>query len=327
MNLNGSEYYYIYNAQSDVIALFGGQENAVVVEYTYDAWGKPLGVTGLLSASVGVKNPYRYRGYRYDEETGLYYLQSRYYNPRMGRFINADGLILDGSTLLEINLFAYCVGNPMLYYDPTGKAIAYAGETGGGVTAGMVLYATEKLIKATPLPKSSGSSNSITRSIKTPNPIGSATLTGTLTSPYVDYQYRLTDTIKGGNLDNNQGWIGGNVKASIINGIGESIQVFGPVTKYDKIVVDIGVGSVQAGLTYNNQGFGAGAGAALSGFSARLVQGVSIAGWSVEYGTSAKIPSAGGQAVFGPANAGKVLQPLFNPGWNWGIEFRIIPPQ
>jgi RHS repeat-associated protein len=101
--------------------LLGGQENAVVVEYTYDAWGKPLGVTGLLSASVGVKNPYRYRGYRYDEETGLYYLQSRYYNPRVGRFINADGLILDGSTLLEMNLFAYCVGNPMTYYDPNGK--------------------------------------------------------------------------------------------------------------------------------------------------------------------------------------------------------------
>jgi RHS repeat-associated protein len=94
----------------------------VVVEYTYDAWGKPLSVTGLLAASVGVKNPYRYRGYRYDEETGLYYLQSRYYNPRVGRFLNADGVILGGGSLLEMNLFAYCAGNPVLLIDPTGRA-------------------------------------------------------------------------------------------------------------------------------------------------------------------------------------------------------------
>jgi YD repeat-containing protein len=75
MNLNGTEYYYMKDAQGDIIGLFD-RTGAVVVEYTYDAWGNILSTTGSLASAVGVKNPYRYRGYRYDAETGLYYLQS-----------------------------------------------------------------------------------------------------------------------------------------------------------------------------------------------------------------------------------------------------------
>ncbi|MEG0775795.1 RHS repeat-associated core domain-containing protein, partial [Clostridium sp.] len=69
---------------------------------------------------VGVKNPYRYRGYRYDTETGLYYLQSRYYNSEWGRFINPDGLVGKPGELLSHNMFTYCLNNPINMEDPTG---------------------------------------------------------------------------------------------------------------------------------------------------------------------------------------------------------------
>ncbi len=61
-----------------------------MVSYYYDSWGKPTSTTGTLKASLGALNPFRYRGYIYDEETGFYYLNSRYYDPETGRFINAD---------------------------------------------------------------------------------------------------------------------------------------------------------------------------------------------------------------------------------------------
>ena len=72
-----------------VISLFDNAD-ALVVEYEYDAWGKPIAATGSLAATPGKRNPFRYRGCVYDEETGLYYLRSRYYNPATGRFVNME---------------------------------------------------------------------------------------------------------------------------------------------------------------------------------------------------------------------------------------------
>ena len=93
-----------------------------VVSYTYDAWGKILSTTGTMASTLGLHNPLRYRGYVYDRETGLYYLQSRYYNPEWGRFINADdpGYMGADGTFSSYNLFAYCGNNPVMGYDPTG---------------------------------------------------------------------------------------------------------------------------------------------------------------------------------------------------------------
>lgn len=81
--------------------------------------GKKLGVKSLKD-TVGVKNPYRYRGYRYDNETGLYYLNSRYYNPELGRFINADSLGGKVGELLSHNVFVYCTNNAVNLDDPSG---------------------------------------------------------------------------------------------------------------------------------------------------------------------------------------------------------------
>ena len=79
--------------------------------------------TGTLAATVGVANPFRYRGYYYDVETGFYYLNSRYYDPTLGRFLNADGYVSTGQGMLGVNMFAYCHNKPVLFNDPSGCKI------------------------------------------------------------------------------------------------------------------------------------------------------------------------------------------------------------
>ena len=86
--------------------------------YYYDAWGKILACDGALAEL----NPLRYRGYVYDQETGFYYVSSRYYDPEIGRWINADNQLSTGSDLTGLNLFAYCGNNPVNRIDPTGEA-------------------------------------------------------------------------------------------------------------------------------------------------------------------------------------------------------------
>ena len=92
VNLNGTDYYYLYNAQGDVIALYDST-GTIVTEYKYDSWGKLLSTTGSGASTIGALNPLRYRGYFYDTDLSLYLLESRYYDPETGRFINADGIV------------------------------------------------------------------------------------------------------------------------------------------------------------------------------------------------------------------------------------------
>ena len=98
-------YTYVKNLQGDVIRILDGDGNTVV-SYTYDPWGVPT-VTG--DTDLAALNPCSYRGYDYDEETGYYYLQSRYYDPEVGRFLNTDNVAFLGATdsMLSNNLFAY----------------------------------------------------------------------------------------------------------------------------------------------------------------------------------------------------------------------------
>ena len=118
---NGTLYYYVLNLQGDVVALLNSS-GTPVVQYTYDAWGNQLSCTGSLASTLGNLNPLPYRGYVYDTEWGLYYLQSRYYDPEIGRFINADAFVSTGQGVLGNNMFAYCGNNPVNYVDPFGYA-------------------------------------------------------------------------------------------------------------------------------------------------------------------------------------------------------------
>lgn len=116
-------YYYVLNAQGDVIALLNSA-GSLVASYNYGAWGNYSvhdkdGKKTTDATFIGHINPLRYRGYYYDRETRLYYLQSRYYDFANCRFINADGLFAD--SFIGTNLFAYCVNNPVNTVDYTGN--------------------------------------------------------------------------------------------------------------------------------------------------------------------------------------------------------------
>ena len=116
-------YYYVLNLQGDVVKLIHyipGFEYESVATYEYDAWGNIVSSSGRLAEI----NPLRYRGYYYDNETGFYYLQSRYYDPANRRFINADSLSSTGQGFLGTNMFAYCNNCPTIYHDPSGHAIS-----------------------------------------------------------------------------------------------------------------------------------------------------------------------------------------------------------
>ena len=119
-------YLYVTNLQGDVLSIIDASSGATAVTYTYDAWGRLVGKDGTSSdyASIYEYNPLTYRGYIYDSETGFYYLQSRYYDPTIGRFLNADDTAFLGAsgTLLSWNLFVYCENNSVTGLDPSGYA-------------------------------------------------------------------------------------------------------------------------------------------------------------------------------------------------------------
>ena len=123
-----SNYYFVKNLQGDVIGLLNSN-GILVANYRYNAWGKLLSVTNASGADIispthiANINPIRYRGYYYDTETGFYYLQSRYYDPEMGRFINADttDILKPKDDLYDKNLFAYCDNNPVVRLDRNGQ--------------------------------------------------------------------------------------------------------------------------------------------------------------------------------------------------------------
>ena len=124
--VNGSTYYYVRNVQGDIIKILDGNMEEVV-EYKYDTWGRVIGMEGSdYGKWVGSLNPFRYRGYYYDDETGMYYLITRYYNPEWGRFINADGTLIGNVGNNIHNIFAYAANNPVVYSDPSGMGVLYS---------------------------------------------------------------------------------------------------------------------------------------------------------------------------------------------------------
>ena len=147
---DNTKYYYEKNLQGDITGIYDAGGN-LKAEYAYDAWGNPVVTVDI--DGIGTLNPFRYRGYYYDTETGLYYLNSRYYDPRTCRFISADD-ILEFLFVIGSNVFTYCGNNPIIYadisgcrrkpavkrknkkehnYEPLDKAFHWVGEKADGV--------------------------------------------------------------------------------------------------------------------------------------------------------------------------------------------------
>ena len=142
---NGTVCYYSTNVQGDIVAILNSSGEAVVT-YSYDAWGNPGTIGGSLADTLGFLNPLRYRGYVYDQETGLYYLQSRYYDPEIGRFINADNYPTTGQGLTGNNMFAYCGNNPISRQDDGGDFWNIViGAAVGALVSGVVSIVTQAI--------------------------------------------------------------------------------------------------------------------------------------------------------------------------------------
>jgi len=118
-NNTSIDYFYLRNLQGDIIGIYDSA-GTVVVNYAYDAWGNLEAITGPLAGTLGKDNPIRYRGYYWDWETQMYYLQSRYYSPELHRFVSADVLVDTQQGIMGTNMYAYCLNDPVNYYDPTG---------------------------------------------------------------------------------------------------------------------------------------------------------------------------------------------------------------
>ncbi len=137
-NYRGGEFKFRKNLQGDIIGIIDNT-GTLLGTYEYDAWGNCTATKVIISGTSLVlsMNPFRYRGYYFDSETGLYYLQSRYYDPKTGRFISPDAYsYLEPDTVNGLNLYSYCNNNPVMNVDPDGHlvlsigAIIFAGAMG-----------------------------------------------------------------------------------------------------------------------------------------------------------------------------------------------------
>ncbi len=140
-----TQYFFGKNAQGDVICIYD-TSGTTVARYNYDAWGACTIAYDNTSIGIANINPIRYRSYYYDTETGWYYLQSRYYDPAVGRFISPDDPSLLGSNgdLLSYNLYAYCSNNPVNYSDPSGHSFLLTILVGSLI--GFTISATSSII-------------------------------------------------------------------------------------------------------------------------------------------------------------------------------------
>ena len=145
-------YLYEKNIQGDVVAVYE-YDGDLVVRYAYNAWGAvsetEYGSEYCEESFEVLCNPFRYRGYYYDTETGFYYVSSRYYDPEVGRWINADSAIGQIGNVQSTNMFSYCFNNPVNMSDPSGNWPKWATKLVAAVAVVAVVAAVAAVTVAT----------------------------------------------------------------------------------------------------------------------------------------------------------------------------------
>ena len=125
---NSSKYFYVRDYLQNILGIVD-QNGKLVVKYKYDAYGNNKGIEDTSGCSLGSRNPFRYKGYYYDDDTEMYYCKSRFYVPKWRRWLNSDSInYLEPQNITCLNLFAYCNNNPVMYVD--GMEICLSGLLG-----------------------------------------------------------------------------------------------------------------------------------------------------------------------------------------------------
>ena len=313
-----TKYRFVKNAQGDIIQI-RDQSDAVVANYTYDAWGALLSVTDengaaiTASAHIALRNPIRYRGYLYDSETGFYYVSSRYYDPEIGRWINADSVIAGvGGSIHGYNMFAYCFNNPVNMSDSSGHWPQWMKDAANWVNNNIIQPVANFF---------SPSTNTISGQFQEGILRGSGSLTG----GYSEINGRLQVNSKD---SKNNGMLGGFAKVSTGNASGKIGVGNDNVALSLKGVGDGLTATAQAGIQYKN-GAGLAAKAKAAVLSGRATAELELFGWQIEFGVSGDLLSVGAEAMIGvfpdegftaKANVGAGL-------FGAGFVFRVKPAQ
>ena len=256
IDVNGGDYFFRKNLQGDVVGIWDPETGDQIVTYTYDPWGKLLTVTDTTNYGLGTLNPFRYRTYYYDAETGFYYLQSRYYDPEIGRFINADGL-LAGADTTNLNLFAYCGNNPVNRADDggsfwhivigaaVGAAIGFVSSIVAQVVSGQEINLIEAGISA--------ASGALTGAITAACPAMGAVATGLLHGAVGAATYAATEKFAYGRDPSVEGVIAAGVTSGVLAGVakGVSNKIANPKIPQNAGTPFKGVGSSQVGVDPN----------------------------------------------------------------------------
>lgn len=158
LKYNGTTYYYITNLQGDVMQLIDASGNTVA-SYDYDPYGKVISSTGAMAEI----NPIRYRGYYYDNETGFYYLQSRYYDPAICRFILPDTFASTGQRIIGYNMYSYCNNNPVTEKDFAGAFAITAAMVSTAAAVGAISAVIGAIANTIPVATSGGSTQDCIR--------------------------------------------------------------------------------------------------------------------------------------------------------------------
>ena len=314
-------YYFAYNAQGDVIGIYDAA-GTVVATYAYDEWGNCT-VQVLAADSNGHAadspdhiaqvNPFRYRGYYYDNETGFYYVSSRYYDPEVGRYLNADSVIAGvGGSIQGYNMFAYCFNNPVNMSDSSGHWPQWIKDAANWVNNNIVQPVANFFSPKT---------NTISGQFQDGIFRGSGSLTG----GYSEFNGRLQINSKD---SKNNGMLGGYGKVSVGNASGKIGIGNDNAALSVKGVGDALTATAQAGIQYKN-GAGLAAKAKAAVLSGRATAELELFGWQIEFGVSGDLLSVGAEAMIGVfPDEGFTAKASVGAGlFGGGFVFRVKPKQ